>query len=794
MSSSVSRAIHGRWLPFLAIVYALGVFGFGFLKARAEEPSALRATIDIEQLRKIDDAVNEAIKRGELPGAVVLVVHHGETVYRKAFGHRMVKPSEAPMQVETLFDLASLTKPVATATSLMILIERGKIKPSDRVSRYLPDFANNGKEKVTIEQLLLHTSGLTADNPIADYEQGPDKAWSKINDLPLEAEPGTRFRYSDVGYIVLGRLIEKLAGQPLNEFAQENIFKPLGMKETCFRPDGKLKERIAPCDKRGGEFIQGEVHDPRAFQLGGVAGHAGLFSTADDLAMYVNMLLNGGDYKGVRVLSPLSVRLMTTPHDVRAGAKVGQRSFGWDVDTPFSSNRGDLFPPGESFGHTGFTGTSLWIDPATKTAVIFLSNRLHPDGKGNVNRLRGQVATLVAASLRGTELAKTPSGVSTPRLADSLLTGIDVLVKENFVRLKGKHVGLVTNHTGLDQQGRTTIGLLPKADGVDLVALFSPEHGIRGAADDKVSDGKDERTGLPIYSLYGARRKPTALTLKGIDTLLFDVQDAGCRFYTYISTLGLVMEAAADNKIQLIVLDRPNPLGGIAVEGPILDAGRESFVGYHALPVRHGLTVGELARLFNAEKKLSCDLEVVCMQGWRRSDLFDQTGRRWINPSPNLRSLTAALLYPGVGLLETTNVSVGRGTDRPFEWIGAPWLDGQKLADLLMKQGVPGFRCVPMQLTPASSVFKGKACDGINLIVSDWKQFHSLDVGLALASSLYRLYPDTWQVDRFNDLLGNRATLESLKNGASWRELKSAWQPELDAFIKRRRPYLLYPE
>jgi len=764
------------------------------MEARAKEPAASRGTIDVQQLGKIDEAVNAAIKRGELPGAVVLVVHHGETVYRKAFGHRIVQPSEGPMLVDSLFDLASLTKPIATATSIMILTERGQVKVTDRVSYYLPDFGKNGKDKITIEQLLLHTSGLTADNPVTDYEQGRDKALARINDLPLEAAPGARSRYSDVGYIALGRLIERMADKSLDEFAQANIFNPLGMKETGFRPNAKLKERAAPCDRRDGQFIQGEVHDPRAFHLGGVAGHAGLFSTADDLAVYVNMVLSGGEYKGARILSPLAVRLMTTPHEVIAGATPGLRALGWDVDTSFSSNRGELFAPGEGFGHTGFTGTSLWMDPATQTAVIFLSNRLHPDGKGNVTRLRGQVATLVAATLRGPDLAQVRNVISAPRVPERVLTGIDVLVKESFARLKGKHVGLITNHTGMDHQGRTTIDLLHNVEGVTLVALFSPEHGIRGAVDEKVNDSKDEKTGLPIYSLYGARRKPTVDTLKGIDTLVFDIQDSGCRFYTYVSTLGLVMEAAAENKIKLVVLDRPNPLGGATLEGPILDVGRESFVGYHALPVRHGMTVGELSRLFNAEKKLGCDFEVVCMQGWRRGDLFDHTGLTWVNPSPNLRSLTAALLYPGVGLLETTNLSVGRGTDRPFEWIGAPWLDGEKLAVELMKQRVPGFRCVPMRLTPSSSVFKDKACEGINLIVSDWSRFRPLDLGLALAISLHRLYPDTWQVDRFDNLLGNRATLENLKKGSSWREIKSAWEPGLNDFLKRRRPFLLYPE
>ena len=381
-----------------------------------------------------------------------------------------------------------------------------------------------------------------------------------------------------------------------------------------------------------------------------------------------------------------------------------------------------------------------------------------------------------------------------PPARAAVATGIDVLVKEDFRRLKGRRVGLVTNHTGRDRDGRATIDLLHKADGVMLVALFSPEHGIRGAVDEKVSDSKDERTGLPIYSLYGARRKPTAETLKGIDTLVYDIQDAGCRYYTYITTLGYVLEAAAEHKYRMVVLDRPNPIGGLAVEGPVLDAGRESFTAYHRLPVRHGMTVGELARLFRAERKLAVDLDVVAMEGWRRGDFYDRTGLTWVNPSPNLRGLTAALLYPGIGLLETTNLSVGRGTDRPFEWIGAPWLDGRSLAAALAEKRLAGVRFVPMTLTPTSSVHKQKRCGGVNIIVDDWARFQPVRTGLAIACALRRLYPDAWQVDRYGVLLGHRTTLESVKRGTDWRQIEKGWQPELAQFVERRSKYLIYAE
>jgi CubicO group peptidase (beta-lactamase class C family) len=348
-----------------------------------------------EGLERIDDAMRQAIDRGDCPGAVVLVVHDGRVVWRKAYGLRARQPAEVPMTVDTVFDLASLTKPVATATSIMILVEQGKLRLSDRVAEYLPAFGQNGKDRITVEQLLLHTSGLIADNPESDYRDGREKAMERLHALTLKTAPGERFTYSDLGFIVLGELVGKLGGMSLDAFATKRIFTPLGMSETAFRPGDKLKQRAAPTVRRDGHWLVGEVHDPRAAALGGVAGHAGLFSTADDLAVFTQMILDGGECKGKRVLQTDTVRTMTMTRDVSGG----QRAYGWDVATSYSSNRGKLFPRGESFGHTGFTGTSIWIDPRSKTAVIFLSSRLHPDGKGNVTRLRGEIATIAAAAI-----------------------------------------------------------------------------------------------------------------------------------------------------------------------------------------------------------------------------------------------------------------------------------------------------------------------------------------------------------------------------------------------------------
>jgi uncharacterized protein YbbC (DUF1343 family) len=740
--------------------------------------------IDPGRLARMDPLIKAAIDRGRLPGCVVLVLRQGEVVWRKAYGHRALKPEPEPMTADTVFDLASLTKPIATATSVMILVEQGKLRLSDRVASHLPAFAANGKGDITVEHLLLHTSGLIPDNPLRDYEGGREKALQKVFDLRPLTEPGARFRYSDINYIVLGELVAKLAGMPLDTFARRHIFEPLGMKDTGFLPDKSLRPRCAPTQQREGRWMRGEVHDPRAYRLGGVAGHAGLFSTADDLAVYARMLMGGGQYKGKRILSPAAVRLMTGPRPVPGGL----RSPGWDIDTAFSSNRGELFGVG-GFGHTGFTGTSMWIDPPSETAVIFLSNRVHPDGKGQVVRLRGQVATVVASSIVAPPW---PGGRHAGGL-HPVLTGIDVLKRDGFRALKGRRVGLVTNHTGLSREGESTIDLLHEAEGVKLVALFSPEHGIRGKVERAVPDDRDEKTGLPIYSLYGKRRRPSAEQLRDIDTLVFDIQDIGCRFYTYSTTLGYVLEEAAAHKVRVVVLDRPNPIGGMIVEGPVLDRKLESFTGYHPLPVRHGMTVGELARLFNAERKIGADLQVIRMEGWHREDLLDRTGLTWVNPSPNMRSLAAALLYPGVGLLETTNLSVGRGTDRPFEVIGAPWLDGRRLAEALAGEHLAGVRFLPTRFTPSASVHAGKECGGVQLYIDDWEPFRSLPVGLAIAHQLRKLYPDDWKRERYRVLLAHPPTFQALGRGDPPGRILRSWKRELEEFRKVRAKYLLYP-
>ncbi len=744
------------------------------------------AEINRDRLSAIDSAVESAIQKASCPGAVVVVLHDDQMVYRKAFGHRQLVPSKVPMTLDTVFDLASLTKPIATGTAVMLLIEQGKLRTSDLVSKHWPEFAANGKDQVTIEHCLLHTSGLTADNSIKDYVGTRAEMLNRIAALKLEAPPGTRFRYSDVGFIVLGELVARISGQSLDAFVGREIAKPLVLNPTGFQLPKELP--FAPTGMRDGKVIAGEVHDPRSYALGGVAGHAGLFSTADDLTRYCRMLLNGGELDRTQVLRSRTVELFTKPRAVPGGL----RSYGWDVDTGFSSPCGDFFRPGTGYGHTGFTGTSIWIDPPTKTAIIILTNRLHPDEKkGNVTELRRQIGSIVASALTYHNERIYTQRVS---ISKPVLTGADLLVSDQFALLKGRKVGLVTNHTGRTSDGTPLIDLLAKAEGVKLVALFSPEHGIRGEKDEKVGDGTDQKTGLPIYSLYGERRKPTPETLKGIDTLVYDIQDIGCRFYTYPSTLGLVLEAAKENNLRVVVLDRPNPIGGVLVEGPVRDPGRGSFVGFHEVPLRHGLTIGELAQLFNIERTIGAELVVVKCENWRRGDTLDRTGLPWRNPSPNMRHLTAAMLYPGIGLLETTNISVGRGTERPFEWIGAPWIDSRTFARELNALRLPAVRFVPVNRTPISSVHKDKDCGGVDIIVSDWNALRPVHVGLAIAGVLRKAHAKDWDPKRFDTLLIHKATFDAVLANKPLAEIEKSWQADLERYRARREKVLLYEE
>jgi uncharacterized protein YbbC (DUF1343 family) len=377
---------------------------------------------------------------------------------------------------------------------------------------------------------------------------------------------------------------------------------------------------------------------------------------------------------------------------------------------------------------------------------------------------------------------------------NNVLSGIDVLQRDGFRILAGQKVALITNQTGVTRDGESTVKLLYESDAVSLVALFSPEHGFAGKLDQAhVGDARDTTTGLKIHSLYGKTRVPTAEMLTGIDTLVFDIQDIGSRFYTYISTMGGAMKAAGRHGVRFVVLDRPNPIGGVDVQGPVLDAGSESFVGYHTIAVRHGMTVGELAKMFQSEMEIDVDLQVVPVEGWQRDQWFDATGRLWVNPSPNMRNLNQALLYPGVGLLETTNLSVGRGTDTPFEIIGAPWIDALALARRMNSAGLKGIRFVPLEFTPQSSKYEGESCGGIHFLITERSQLDPLRLGMTLANALQTMYPQQWDTSNLNRLLSDQKTADGIVTGKAVHELIGDYQAELAAFNDRRNAFLIYP-
>jgi uncharacterized protein YbbC (DUF1343 family) len=373
------------------------------------------------------------------------------------------------------------------------------------------------------------------------------------------------------------------------------------------------------------------------------------------------------------------------------------------------------------------------------------------------------------------------------------LTGIDVLEADNFRPLVGKHVGLITNQTGIDRAGQSTIALLSHAPGVNLVALFSPEHGIAGAADAAVASSIDPTTGLQIYSLYGDTKRPTDAMLIGVDALVYDLQDAGVRFYTYITTMGYAMEAAAQHHIAFYVLDRPDPLGGERVEGPMLDPDRLSFTGYFPMPVIPGMTLGEMARMFNAENHIGCDLHVIGLRDWSRGEWFDETGLKWVSPSPNLRSFQAELIYPGIEILQSAGVSVGRGTDAPFEQFGAPWIDSQQFVDELDRRKIPGVRFARAQFTPATGLHQGELCEGARIEVTDRAAFDAMRTGLEIAAALRQLYPANFDPKKMMFLLGSETTIDQLERGVPPAAIIAAWKENLAPFMAMRAKYLLYP-
>ncbi len=795
---------------FLLIVLILAAAFPAFAQKKKSGKKGKPATTAVSEsdFASVDALVRQDVTNESITGAVLLVGHNGKIVHQKAFGLRAVSPRPETMTLDTVFDLASLTKVVATTPSVMRMIELGQVRLNDSVSRYLPEFAANGKQSVTVRELLTHYSGLRPDLDANPPWQGQEEAFRHANAEKLQNPPGAQFVYSDINFIVLGELVQSLSGMGLEKYADAHIYQPLGMKHTTYLPPASWVPKIAATlsvDNR--RVLRGIVHDPTAERMGGVAGHAGLFSTAGDLALYAQALI---DRK--KILTPDIIEKMTTPQQPVNATEV--RGLGWDIDSWLSSNRGDLLPIG-SFGHTGFTGTSLWIDPYTNTYIILLTNSVRPRPAAvPVVSLRSRVANAVASVLnlkisdssrdKLLNITGYNETQSAARHLDArnghVLTGIDVLEKDNFAELKqGKEqmtIGVFTNQTGVDAQGKRTVDVLAAVPGIKLAAIFSPEHGLFGVLDTTdVHNTVDGATGIPVYTVYGntdAKRHPPLEVLKTLDAVVFDIQDAGTRLYTYATSLGFLLETAAQANVEVVVLDRPDPITGSFVQGPISQPEFRLFTNYYSVPLRHGMTLGELGQMFNTERKIGARLRVVPMQGWLRGDWFDSTGITWINTSPNLRSVNESTLYPGVGLIEGTNISVGRGTDTPFELVGAPWIDPRALADALNARLIPGVRFVPVSFTPSSGPYANKQCFGVNVFVTERNVLDDAEMGIELASALHRLYPNDWKLEKMIDLLANRQVFEQIAAGDDPRDIAQSWREDLEKFMELRAKYLLY--
>ncbi|HEY3064333.1 MAG TPA: exo-beta-N-acetylmuramidase NamZ domain-containing protein [Methylomirabilota bacterium] len=795
-------------------------------------------------------SARDAVASGDIPGVVVLVGKGDQILYHRAFGNRTLLPEPVPMAPDTIFDIASLTKPFGTTLAVMALVERGAIDLDAPLGQYLKEFKGRPFQGVTIRRMLTHSAGFPGYPPNATVERGFPRAAASLAAMKLDYPPGGSFQYSDTGFILLGEVVRRVSGQPLDRYLDRILFHPLELRDTSFHPTER--SRVAATEIFNGRLLRGEVHDPRARLLGGVAGHAGMFSTASDLARICQMLLDNGALGRKRVFNPATVRLMWT----RSPEGWGSRALGWDAMSSYTQGMALFFPAG-SVGHTGFTGTSVWIDPSSRSYLIVLTNRVHPNGGGSarIRELRQRMTAAVGATLfspssvppaatdataaddapangnespdgkndadKSTDAKNADGSVSTstgaptggPTAPDAaapevtppatppparvvlrpIRSGLDVLVDRNFTMLAGHRVGLVTNQTGIDARGRRGIDLIANAAGVRLEAIFSPEHGLTGTSNTNVPHGRDPVTGRPVWSLYGSARRPTAEMLHNVDMIVFDVQDVGARYYTYLTTLVYVMEEAARHRIPVVVLDRPNPITGRVVEGPLMDPDLISFTAPHPIPVRTGMTIGEFARMAATERRIPVKLTVVPLAGWDRSRWFDDTGLPWVNPSPNIRSVAQALLYAGVGLLEATNLSVGRGTDMPFEVVGAPWIDSNVLADVLNRRHLAGVRFEPVWFTPTEDVYARVSCGGVRLVTTDRDAIRPVTVAFAVAGALRELYRDQFRPESIQNLLVNRSTMwaflrsEPLDRVLAWADMERV------SFLNRRASYLIYP-
>ncbi|HDR8979879.1 TPA: DUF1343 domain-containing protein [Burkholderia vietnamiensis] len=777
-------ALSGALLLAFGPFGPLGPFRAADAWAQADAPAAS------QQAAAIDAAIAAEIADGHLAGAVV--------VTGDADGARVTGEQAEAMTADTVFDLASLTKPVATAVAIMQLAERGMLGLDMPAAHYWPAFGTNEKAGITIRQLLAHVSGLPAGVSSARALRSRAAVLADIVAMAPVATPGTRVRYSDVNYVVLGEIVRRVSHRPLDAWCAEHVFGPLGMTSATFRPAAPLSARVAPTVVRDGRLLRGRVHDPVAAALGGVAGNAGLFASADDLARFARMLLNGGTLGATRVLSARSVAELETPLPADTPSEL--HTPGWAVGPPLVANRYRL-PPVGALQHLGYTGTALWIDPVTRRFAIVLTSRLYPDETGTAMPLRALVVGIVSSAAAPVTPAQIAARV--PPMADALaaavrpppsrgpvLAGIDVLAASGYAAVAGKRIALVTNRSGFDRFGRRTADLLAHAPGARLVALFAPEHGLGTDVDDTFGDSVDAATGAVVRSLYGERRTIAPALLADVDVLVVDLQDAGVRFFTYLATLGYALEAGAAAHRPVIVLDRPDPLGADAFGGPVADAGPSTFTRYYALPLAPGMTIGELARLFNDRLQIGATLSVVPLANYARTMRFDDTGLGWLPPSPNLRDTAALSLYPETGLVEGAAVSVGRGTATPFSVVGAPWIDARSVADDLRAMRLAA-TFSPVRFVPTEGPYRGRLCEGVRIERLPGATRPG-EIGLALALVLHRRYPARFRIDAIRASVGSREVADMLEAGRSLDDIEAFVAAQNAAFAPERAAFLLY--
>ena len=720
-------------------------------------------TISGSGFKKIDELMKRGIQEKVFPGGVALICHRGTTVFHKAFGHYTYEAHSPKITTHTLFDVASLTK-LMTATSAMILSDADRLSLNDPVCRYLPDFAAEGKNKICIHHLLTHTSGLD-DKAILTSKPGDNLTAFICASKPC-SKAGTKFLYNDSDMLILQAVIEKIGEKPFDVFVQKNILDPLALRATTFNPPHAKKCAPTRVNAPGRTaLVQGTVDDDRAFIAGGVAGHAGLFSTAQDFAQYMLMILHDGMHEEKQLIQPQTVRQWTASQcDFTHQDEKGHRGYGFEIGRHLSS---------QAFGHFGWSGTSVWADKDLDLVCVLFTNSIHPsyDGREKMKAFRVEFHDAVV------------NIVAPPK---KILTGAEQ--GELYLPLlQNKRVGILTNHTACI--GKTHLVDKLRAEKIKISTIFTPEHGFRGTADAEIviNNSVDKKTGIPLVSLYGTKKKPTKEDLQNVDILLFDIQDVGARFYTYISSLQYLMEAAAEQNIPLIILDRPNP-NGFYVDGPICEV--KSFVGMQPIPIVHGMTVGEYAQMLNGERwltnKLSCKLTIIPCKNYTHKELYSLP----IFPSPNLKTMNAIYLYPSLCLFEGTKMSVGHGTDRPFERFGHPTFP-HTLASF-----------VPHTSTnkPNSNHLKyaDTACYGYNLVDSEKNTLKKLNnkLNITWLQKAYRLYEDKehFFTKFFPCLAGNKQLAEQIRTGVSEKDIRASWQPALNNFKKIRKIYLLYKD